>query len=1461
MFDSTTGITYDETEDLLNMFIPEKYEDVITDDNGNRMIIKDIYVENFKSYKGRHQLGPLHKNLTMVVGPNGSGKSNVIDALLFVFGFRAKQIRTSKLNALIYNNDDDSDSCTVEITFQEIKDIDADKYEVNVENQFVLARTAHKDGSSHYFLNSAVTSTREVREILRKAGIDMSHNRFLILQGEVEAISQMKPTSTAQGEEGMLEYIENIVGTNRFVIPIAKLAHRIKTLEYQVSSYSAACRRHQGMLNKYTQSLIGAIAYIDSLNNIHMIDGLLNRHNLATALATKDACNGAHAARQSEYDRLHALKEASQKAYSLVVRDEASLLEEIKRFSAQKLEYGNLVSEWEEKNTTVVESLKRAIDALAAARAEAERVKAELEELATAPQTLKTKLDNLNTEYEQTLNQKNNLESGYTQRIANYDIKVNIERAKLAKLNDEFNKCSQEVIIAQGPLSEAEAELNEMEVTDLEAVGKVKELKEELKKCTKRIANVENLLPHHRNELAAYEARKKEAIEKMNSYRGSINLARTRKYDLDHQISEFHEDTMTQSHSRQSTKALKNLHAKGGFPGFLGRLGDMAWCPEKFDNAISTVFGGALDWHIVQTKEDSTFGINFLIDRKLPRSTFYFSDFCRDVNHRMMNAPPESFPATRLFDQINFDNENARRVLYKTMGDILVVENIQTAVRLDKKHRAKFRYTTFDGTFIDQNGSISGGGNPASGRIRTTSTKVTQKGVTQEDVDRMVAQLRQLEKELVQLEAAEKREQAVIEECEGQISNHKSAITRFQNEIDQLTQRAEQLEAIIPEMESKIKKTVRVITQADRDAKEAEVAELKKTVEPLQDNLEKARNVRDQQEAKVNGLFDRMVGSAKESIKKVTNDLEKLEAEIAKERVNMDNIPQLQATLRQQLIDSERLVEKRVKDLEEAETNEKNPKRIQEGKDLKKEYETATKDVDRRNKEYDEICTAKIETHKRYQEDYAAFLSAEELINANRSAFDQSEMNIFNFEKFQRDMSKGWHEPEDLNRNERFVRLADPEFERKVQDGYLVLPDEIVHGYDQSFKATYEAEEDRELDALPAHQVTQFQNQRRNLEANLQGFRNKFSEIDISNFAATVLLQMHDIERYNTVAECLRSHRERLYNLRHARLGEFNEALTFLGTTTQMLYQLITNGGDASLKFVEEGRSDDPFVGGIKFSVRPAKKSWKLIENLSGGEKTLASLCFVFAMHHFRPTPLYVMDEIDAALDLNNVRLIADYIKTSERTRNAQFIIISLRNQMFEVGSRLVGIYKTEGCTRNIIINPQLIENWSKCPRKIIEKKLKEMARKDRGPSEEDDRLSRDMSKVTIAPKPKRRLGELNLRDFGCEKEDSVVQEVLAPMEETDLAMTVVASDDEFYSDGEEKQAKKKPKKKVAEEFNYSDDDESDDFEEEDDSPGPSQQPSTSSPTDPRSISKKKGTSLDYYQEKNSSKKKSSRRS
>lgn len=160
--------------------------------------------------------------------------------------------------------------------------------------------------------------------------------------------------------------------------------------------------------------------------------------------------------------------------------------------------------------------------------------------------------------------------------------------------------------------------------------------------------------------------------------------------------------------------------------------------------------------------------------------------------------------------------------------------------------------------------------------------------------------------------------------------------------------------------------------------------------------------------------------------------------------------------------------------------------------------------------------------------------------------------------------------------------------------------------------------------------------------------------------------------------------RTRLDMLKQQRQEEFLTGLRQINSHLKEIYQLITLGGNADLDLVD---SLDPFSEGVVFSVMPPKKSWKAIGNLSGGEKTLSSLALIFALHAFKPTPLYVMDEIDAALDFRNVSIIGHYLR--ERTAGAQFIVVSLRANLFELADRLLGVYKptTTQQTRSVTID------------------------------------------------------------------------------------------------------------------------------------------------------------------------------
>ncbi|RLF26766.1 MAG: chromosome segregation protein SMC, partial [Thermoplasmata archaeon] len=99
---------------------------------------------------------------------------------------------------------------------------------------------------------------------------------------------------------------------------------------------------------------------------------------------------------------------------------------------------------------------------------------------------------------------------------------------------------------------------------------------------------------------------------------------------------------------------------------------------------------------------------------------------------------------------------------------------------------------------------------------------------------------------------------------------------------------------------------------------------------------------------------------------------------------------------------------------------------------------------------------------------------------------------------------------------------------------------------------------------------------------------------------------------------------------------------------------------------------DDPFSGGMTILVRPKGKKAVRLEALSGGEKSLTALAFIFALQQYQPSPVYVLDEVDMFLDAVNAEAIGRKIR--EFSRSAQFIVVTLRRATLRHADRIVGV-------------------------------------------------------------------------------------------------------------------------------------------------------------------------------------------
>jgi len=182
---------------------------------------------------------------------------------------------------------------------------------------------------------------------------------------------------------------------------------------------------------------------------------------------------------------------------------------------------------------------------------------------------------------------------------------------------------------------------------------------------------------------------------------------------------------------------------------------------------------------------------------------------------------------------------------------------------------------------------------------------------------------------------------------------------------------------------------------------------------------------------------------------------------------------------------------------------------------------------------------------------------------------------------------------------------------------------------DQLINGIHSQLEDIAQDILIQYKADELKKELNVLEAErnkLKGNMNMNALLDYWRKDIAYRQRLQELEDLNTQRDLLKTTYE---SYRQQRLTQFMSGFGIISLRLKEMYQMITLGGDAELELLD---SLDPFSEGISFSVRPPKKSWKQIGNLSGGEKTLSSLALVFALHYYKPTPLYVMDEIDAAL-------------------------------------------------------------------------------------------------------------------------------------------------------------------------------------------------------------------------------------
>lgn len=1208
-----------------------------------RLMITHIVNQNFKSYAGEKVLGPFHKRFSCIIGPNGSGKSNVIDSMLFVFGYRAQKIRSKKLSVLIHNSDEHKDiqSCTVEVHFQKIIDKEGDDYEVVPNSNFYVSRTAYRDNTSVYHISGKKSTFRDVGNLLRSHGIDLDHNRFLILQGEVEQIAMMKPKGQTEHDEGMLEYLEDIIGCGRLNEPIKVLCRRVEILNEQRGEKLNRVK----MVEKEKDALEGeknaAIEFLTLENEIfkkksHVCQYYI--YDLKKRITEMENQKEKIDEDTKEINEKSSKLSNDMKAKNKAVKDVEKKLNKITDYIEKNKEK---FTQLDLEDVQVREKLKHATSKAKKLEKQLQKDKEKVEEFKSVPAKSEKIIAETTTQSNALEKEKEKEEEKLKQVMDSLKQETQGLQKEKESQEKELMAFSKSVNEARSKMDVAQSELDiylSRHNTAVSQLSKAQEAlvtaSETLKERKAAIREIEAKLPQNKQELKQKEQELKELTQE------EINI-KSLVHDLFQKVEEA-KSSLAMNRSRGKVlDAIIQEKTSGRIPGIYGRLGDLGAIDEKYDIAISSCCH-ALDYIVVDSIDTAQECVNFLKRQNIGVATFIGLDKMAVWAKRMSKIQtPENTP--RLFDLVKVKDEQIRQAFYFALRDTLVADNLDQATRVAYQGKQRWRVVTLQGQIIEQSGTMTGGGSRVT-KGRMGSSVIIE--VSEEQVNKMELQLQKDSLKATQIQEQKVQLEETVLKLRQSERDMRNTLEKFTASIQHLSEQEEYLTVQVKELEANVLATA-------PDKKKQKLLEENVSAFKIEyDNVAKRAG---KVEAEVKRLHDLIIEinnhklkAQQDKLDKINKQLDECASSITKAQVSIKtadrNLKKAQDTVSR--------TEKEIKDTEK------------EVNDLTAEL----KSIEDKAAEVIQDTNAAEESLPEIQKEHRNLLQELKLIQENEHALQKDALSVkLKLEQLNGHISE--HNSKIKYWQKEISKLSLHPIENNPVEEISVLSPEDLEAI-------------KNPDSITS-QIALLEAQCHEMKPNIGA---------IAEYRKKEELYLQRVAELDKIT-CERDNFRQAYeDLRKQRLNEFMAGFYIITNKLKENYQMLTLGGDAELELVD---SLDPFSEGIMFSVRPPKKSWKKIFNLSGGEKTLSSLALVFALHHYKPTPLYFMDEIDAALDFKNVSIVAFYIY--EQTKNAQFIIISLRNNMFEISDRLIGIYKTYNITKSVAVNPKEIASKGLC--------------------------------------------------------------------------------------------------------------------------------------------------------------------
>jgi structural maintenance of chromosome 1 len=1276
-----------------------------------------IELENFKSYKGKQIIGPF-KKFTSIIGPNGSGKSNLMDAISFVLGVQSAQLRGSTLRDLVYAYDvqdsKEKRNASVSLVYvlntndEEEEEEEEDESEERHEdkenskktkrqkrgeeegekNEVRFSRTISNSGASDYKIDNKTVTFEEYAEKLKQFGILVKARNFLVFQGDIEAVAQKSPKDLTQ-------LFEQLSGSDELKQAYNDAQLKVKEAEEEnavVFGKKKTLMSQRKQIKEQKDEAEKHIKLVNELKELKTDRAMMKLFHLDEGIKTM------------QEEKLKIVK--SRDAHDEKNEANKVELEEKKKTKAQVAKSA-LVAE--KKMSKLREELSKATPKMVKSNESLQRNKKKLQLLQTNLEKTKEDKDSRSqdvTKLEKQLEEVNDAERLYDAdqlKKAEKRSKVELSDAQREEFNQKRAEAGSKTFKFKRERDAAENRANVDKGTLERLEGKIAQLekrksflKENEKSQKARLKEVGEKVKLAESDFKAQDAKIKILADEKRSTRAKAEHYQTQIDALTEKLRSAKALRKENEREMKATEAIASMRSL--FAGCRGRVTDLIKVSnKKYELAVITALGRSADAVVVDDRESAKECIQYLKDQRVPAMEFIPLKDIKTMSENNERLRELGGTAKLVIDVVSYDNAYHRAMLH-SLGDCVVCDTHAEAKKLayDKSKKnagALLKVVSLDGTSIDKAGKLTGG----------SSQGLTDKAnrFTRADIDTWRKEKEKLETEMLKLKSVQQiinEESAVYSQKqrhERDLANLKedykdveAKLKRFQDEMTSIN---DALKPIIPEREA---------TEKSIKEFEAKIVELDAKIHDISDEIYAEfskrvgiKNIREHEEeretrrkkqaeakaefasqrARVVELLDYEKSRDNDSaIKRNEKDIKKCEKEIETLETELEKLNQSTAEMKTQLkeLDGEL---KRAKD--DARSVERELQSLKElNAEANDERERFSRLINAKNNHLDALRGSRLDVLKNASMELLEIPRAAQLA-AGSGSTKKKKKSSSRKRKTSGDDDDEEEEDEEVENDDDAMDVDAPRSEYDTDENYAVdysdLKPELRLAIDQ-------AQRDR-LDGEMRDECNERAATLEKLEPNMKALEQYDQILEKEKQQAVEIDNARE-----KLSACQITFRE----IAETRGARFRGAFEHVEKRISETYRELTKGSahpTGGQAFLTLENYDEPFLGGVNFTAMPPSKRYREMEMLSGGEKTIAALALLFAIHSYRASPFFVLDEVDAALDKSNVEKMARFVRSKSLGKGGtQSIVISLKDNFYDKAESLVGVSRDqrEACSK-----------------------------------------------------------------------------------------------------------------------------------------------------------------------------------